>query len=191
MDDTLSKPAQGEPGWVQDVLGFWFGELGEERWFAKDEQLDTTIRDRFGDVHGRLVAGGATGLGRPRALLAAVIVLDQFSRNIYRGTPRAFSADALALQLASRAVDEGLDRGMSAAQRMFLYLPYEHSEHRDDQVRAVDLIGGLGNDNWTRYAEAHKALIDRFGRFPHRNAILGRASTPEEIAAMQAPMGTF
>jgi len=191
MDDTLSKPAQGEPGWVQDVLGFWFGELGEERWFAKDEQLDTTIRDRFGDVHGRLVAGGAAGLGGARALLAAVIVLDQFSRNIYRGTPRAFSADALALQLASRAVDEGLDRGMSAAQRMFLYLPYEHSEHRDDQVRAVDLIGGLGNDNWTRYAEAHKALIDRFGRFPHRNAILGRASTPEEIAAMQAPMGTF
>jgi uncharacterized protein (DUF924 family) len=191
MNDTLSKPAKDEPGWVQDVLGFWFGELGEERWFAKDAQLDGTIRDRFEDLHGRLLACGTDDLAEPRALLAAVIVLDQFSRNIYRGTPRAFSADPLARQLAGRAVDAGLDRGMSAAQRMFLYLPFEHSEHRDDQARAVELIARLGNEDWTRYAKAHKALIDRFGRFPHRNEILGRSSTPEEVAALQAPMGSF
>lgn len=184
-------PRHEEPAWVGEVLRFWFESLGPDRWFAKSEQVDEAIRQRFFDLHGRLLEVDAAGLEGPRRLLAAVIVLDQFSRNLFRGSPRAFAADPLARRLADRAISLGLDRGMSVAERLFLYLPFEHSEDRGDQARSVDLIAQLGNDGWTRYAAAHKVLIDRFGRFPHRNVALGRTSTPEEIAAMQEPMGSF
>jgi uncharacterized protein (DUF924 family) len=180
-----------EPAWVGEVLRFWFESLGPERWFAKNDEIDQAIRERFRDVHGRLLEVDAAVPDAARPLLAAVIVLDQFSRNMFRGSPRAFAADPLARRLADRAIALGLDRGMRRAERLFLYLPFEHSEDRGDQVRSVELIAELGNDGWTRYAEAHKLLIDRFGRFPHRNAVLGRTSTPEEIAAMQDPMGSF
>lgn len=184
-------PRDEEPAWVGEVLRFWFESLGPDRWFAKSEQVDEAIRERFFDLHARLLEVDAAGLEGPRPLLAAVIVLDQFSRNLFRGSPRAFAADPLARRLADRAISLGLDRGMSVAERLFLYLPFEHSEDRGDQARSVDLIAQLGNDGWTRYAAAHKVLIDRFGRFPHRNVVLGRTSTPEEIAAMQEPMGSF
>jgi len=184
-------PRHEEPAWVGEVLRFWFESLGPDRRFAKSEQVDEAIRERFLDLHARLLEVDAAGLEGPRPLLAAVIVLDQFSRNLFRGSPRAFAADPLARRLADRAISLGLDRGMSVAERLFLYLPFEHSEDRGDQARSVDLIAQLGNDGWTRYAAAHKVLIDRFGRFPHRNVVLGRTSTPEEIAAMQEPMGSF
>lgn len=184
-------PRHEEPAWVGEVLRFWFESLGPDRWFAKSEQVDEAIREHFFDLHARLLEVDAAGLEGPRPLLAAVIVLDQFSRNLFRGSPRAFAADPLARRLADRAISLGLDRGMSVAERLFLYLPFEHSEDRGDQARSVDLIAQLGNDGWTRYAAAHKVLIDRFGRFPHRNVVLGRTSTPEEIAAMQEPMGSF
>lgn len=179
------------PGWVDEVLRFWFEEMGESRWFGKSDVIDGQIRDRFLSLHEQLVASEGEGLTTPRPLLAAVIVLDQFSRNMFRGTPRAFAADPVARRLARAAIDRGFDLGMTQAERMFLYLPFEHSEDRGDQTLAVDLIRRLGHAEWTRYAEAHQAIIDRFGRFPHRNAILGRASTAEEIAAMKEPMGSF
>jgi uncharacterized protein (DUF924 family) len=127
----------------------------------------------------------------PHQVLAAVIVLDQFSRNIFRGTPRAFATDPIARRLARQAIGRGLDIEMTNAERLFVYLPFEHSEDRQDQALSVHLFGQLGNENWTRYALAHQSIIDRFGRFPHRNAILGRTSTPDELAILDDPMGTF
>jgi uncharacterized protein (DUF924 family) len=118
-------------------------------------------------------------------LLAAVIVLDQFSRNLFRDTPRAYAADPIARRLARRAIAQGLDVAMTAQERMFLYLPFEHSEDRADQALAVELFAQLGNAEWTGYALKHKAIIDRFGRFPHRNAILNRHSSADEVECLQ------
>lgn len=191
MTDARSMSGAAGPVWADEVLKFWFQELGESRWFVKSDAIDGQIRDRFLSLHEQLVANEGEDITTPRPLLAAVIVLDQFSRNMFRGTPRAFATDPVARRLARAAIDRGFDLGMTRAERMFLYLPFEHSEDRGDQALAVDLIRRLGHAEWTRYAEAHQAIIDRFGRFPHRNAILGRASTAEEIAALKEPMGSF
>lgn len=191
MTDARSMSGAAGPVWADEVLKFWFQELGESRWFGKSDAIDGQIRDRFLSLHEQLVASEGEDITTPRPLLAAVIVLDQFSRNMFRGTPRAFATDPVARRLARAAIDRGFDLGMTRAERMFLYLPFEHSEDRGDQALAVDLIRRLGHAEWTRYAEAHQAIIDRFGRFPHRNAILGRASTAEEIAALKEPMGSF
>lgn len=183
--------AAEEPAWVAEVLDFWFRELGEAQWFAKSESVDGQIRERFLALHEQLVADGVPAAAPPRTVLAAVLVLDQFSRNLFRGSPRAFAADPQARQLARQAVGAGLDAGMTHAERLFLYLPFEHSEDLDDQRRAVELISPLGHEGWTRYAKAHQSVIERFGRFPHRNAALGRTSTAAEIAALKEPMTSF
>jgi uncharacterized protein (DUF924 family) len=177
--------------WATEVLGFWFDELGESRWFAKDEALDAVIRSRFLPVYEQVRARAANSLATPHQALAAVLALDQFPRNMFRGTPRAFATDGLARDIARSAVDAGLDAALSPAQRLFLYLPFEHSENLADQTLAVRLIEPLGNESWTLYARAHQSLIERFGRFPHRNAILGRASTAAEEEALKGPMGAF
>lgn len=180
-----------EPPWVDEVLGFWFSELREADWWKKSETIDARIRERFLRLHEQLMASEGDGLDQPRPLLAAVIVLDQFSRNIFRGTPRAFAADPLARRLARQSIAQGLDAGMRPEERLFLYLPFEHSEDRADQALAVTLIAKLGSENWTTYAQAHQSIIDRFGRFPHRNAVLGRESTPAEIEALKDPGNSF
>jgi uncharacterized protein (DUF924 family) len=113
------------------------------------------------------------------------------NRNLFRNDARAFIADPIARKLAAQAIDQGLDQQLPPEQRIFLYLPFEHSENREDQARAVALTSALGNENWTRYALAHQALIERFGRFPHRNAVLGRESTPEELDVLKQPFGAF
>ena len=182
-----------EPAWVGEVLDFWFGELGPRQWFAKDAALDAEIRSRFGALHAHLLATQARDvefLGG-RAARAAVLVLDQFSRNLYRNSAQAFAGDALARQLAREAIACGEDAHLADSERLFLYLPFEHSEELADQELSVRLNEQLGNADWTRYALAHRELIARFGRFPHRNAALGRASTPEELEAMAGPMGRF
>jgi uncharacterized protein (DUF924 family) len=186
-----ATPAGGQAPWIEGVLRFWFGELREDDWFKSSAELDARIRLQYEALYQRLVATDADGIVAPRAVLAAVVVLDQFARNMYRGTARAYAADPLARRLARGAVDRGSDAAMAPAERYFIYLPFEHSEDRDDQALAVRLIGRLGNASWTRYALAHQALINRFGRFPHRNAALGRASTPEESAILDEPMGSF
>jgi uncharacterized protein (DUF924 family) len=180
-----------EPAWVGEVLHFWFGELGAAQWFSKSDAVDREIRVRFLALHEQIVLSDGIDVDELRPVLAAVIVTDQFSRNMFRGSPRAFAADVLSRRFARQAVDRGLDVSMTREERLFMYLPFEHSEDREDQARSVHLIGQLGHEEWTSYAQAHQSIIDRFGRFPHRNAILGRTSTPDELALLDEPMGSF
>jgi uncharacterized protein (DUF924 family) len=177
--------SDNEPAWVTDVLRFWFEELAELDWFVRNDAVDGRIRQRFLSLHGDITADAGVPLtSPPRMLLAAVLVLDQFSRNLYRDDPRAFEADADARKLARGIIAQGFDRAMTPRERLFAYLPFEHSEDADDQALAVHLIATLGNEYWTRYALAHQIAIARFGRFPFRNAALGRASTTDEITYM-------
>ncbi len=188
---TLNPRDEGEPDWVQRVLHFWFCELKPSDWFSGDAALDARIRDRFMQVHEQVASCQGGGVSQARPLLAAVIVLDQFPRNMFRGSPRAYADGATARKRARQAIGSQLDLEMTPEERYFLYLPFEHSEDRADQALAVELISQLGTSEWTKYALAHQQLIERFGRFPHRNAILGRESSAEEIAAMKEPMGSF
>jgi uncharacterized protein (DUF924 family) len=181
-----------EPSWVGDVIRFWFEELGEARWFAKSDEIDAQIRDRFLQLHEQLVEHDGLRVCAPRSILAAVVVLDQFSRNLFRADARAFSADPIARRLSRTAIARGFERQLKDRQeKYFLYLPFEHSEDREDQALAQTMIQQLGNDKWTRYASAHMRIIERFGRFPHRNEALKRASTAEELAFLKAPVNLF
>lgn len=185
------KTADADPAWVSDVISFWFEELKQEHWFSRSNDIDMQIRERFQTLHEQLVAQDGPGVTNPRPLLATVIVLDQFSRNMYRSTARAYAADSIARRLARTAVEQGFDAAMNKQERLFLYLPFQHSEDREDQALAVRLFEQLGDEEWTRYAVAHKAIIDRFGRFPHRNAALNRTSTSAEVELLKEPMGSF
>ena len=188
-DDATTRTVA--PPWVAQVLDFWFRELGEEFWWTASSDLDERIRRQFLAVHEHIIASDACGLAGPRPLLAAIVVLDQFSRNMFRGTPRIFAGDPVARRLAERVIALGLDVDMTPAERHFVYLPFEHSEDRQHQALAVHLIEPLGDESWTRFARAHQLVIDRFGRFPHRNAILGRISSPDELQFLKEPTGPF
>ena len=187
MSVTQSASNVVEPAWVGEILHFWFDEIEAAQWFAKSDAIDAQIRGRFLALYRRVVAGDGSIAMTQRPLLAAVIVLDQFSRNLFRGTPRAFAADPIARELSRAAVKQRFDDGMNEQERLFLYMPFEHSEDRQDQALAVELIARLGNEEWTRYAIAHKTIIDQFGRFPHRNAILNRHSSQAEVTFLQKP----
>jgi len=167
--------------WVEQVLHFWFAELRPAAWFRKDENVDASIRERFGDLHDEVARLRPEQLATARDCLAAVIVLDQFSRNMFRGSPRAFATDPLALSISQHAIAAGLDQQLDRQQRWFLYMPFQHSEDRAVQVRSIELFTQLNDPENLGYAKRHKEVVDRFGRFPHRNEVLGRASTPEEI----------
>ena len=177
---------------AKDILHFWFEELVEKQHFAKDAALDELIRTRFGNT---LEAAARCELFVWRASLdgrlAEIIVLDQFSRNVYRDTPRAFAQDALALSLAQELVASGQDRALSTAQRRFAYMPYMHSESALIHVQAVRLFTQPGLENNLDFELRHQAIIERFCRYPHRNTILGRASTAEEIAFLNEPGSSF
>lgn len=172
--------------WVADVHRYWFEELAPRQWFAADADIDEAIRNRFGELHRTLLAQDMRAAADPQSAVASVIVLDQFSRNLHRGTPDAYAADPVALAIAEAALTEGFDEEISVAERLFLYLPFEHSEDRARQQRSVELIATLGDAELLRYATEHKDVIDRFGRFPHRNAVLGRESTREEAAFLKS-----
>jgi len=191
MASSETTAAAPEPAWVGQVLDFWFTEIGADRWFVKDAGLDSLVRERFLALYERLVAGELQDFPTPRIALAAVIALDQFPRNMFRDSARAFAGDPMARHIARESVDRGFDAGLKGEERLFLYLPFEHSEDREDQTLSCELIGSIGNDYWTKYALAHKEIIDRFGRFPHRNAVLGRTSTRAEIELLKDPMGSF
>jgi uncharacterized protein (DUF924 family) len=187
----MSDSAASEE-WIGDVIGFWFEELGRPRWFVKNDAVDAAIRDRFLVLYEVLSTWPAVdALASAERALATVLVLDQFPRNLFRDTAQAFATDELARAVARGALAEGLDRELPPDRRIFLYLPFEHSEAKADQARAVALISALGEEEYTRYALAHKAVIDRFGRFPHRNAVLGRPSTPEEEDFLKEPGSSF
>ena len=191
MSGIQSKTENVEPAWVGEVIQFWIEGLTEADWFTKNDNLDAQIRNRFLTLHERLVTHNGLGATAPRSMLAVVIVLDQFSRNLFRGNSRAFAADPIARQFSRAAIEQGFDTAMTDHERLFLYLPFEHSEDAEDQVLSLNLFKTLGNEEWTRHAMAHKVIIDRFGRFPHRNAILNRHSTADEIALLEQPMGSF
>jgi uncharacterized protein (DUF924 family) len=174
----------------REVLKFWFEEAGPEKWFAKSDAFDEEIRTRFLATYERAVAGQtASWRADARGRLAEVIVLDQFPRNMFRNSGKAFATDAAALRLAEEAVALGLDKALSPRERHFLYMPYMHSESKRVHWKALWLF--LHSMNWGAlvYEWKHKRVIDRFGRYPHRNAALGRVSTPEEVAFIAAHPG--
>ena len=176
----------------QNILHFWFDELTDKQHFAKDVALDDMIRTRFeptleAAARCELFAWRATAEGA----LAEIIVLDQFSRNAYRDTPRAFAQDALALALAQGLVASGQDRLLSTAQRRFAYMPYMHSESSLIHAQAVRLFTQPGLENNLDFELRHQAIITRFGRYPHRNAVLNRASTAEEMIFLNEPGSSF
>lgn len=187
------------PALAAEILDFWFGpQPGARRrsWFAGDPDFDREIRARFLDDHRRGRAGELDGwLAQPESCLALVVLLDQFPRNMFRGTPEAFAADARALAAARHAVEQGHDAGMPPERRMFFYLPFEHSESLNDQLRCVALTepfrGLPGFEDIHDYALRHLRVIERFGRFPHRNVVLGRESTPEELEFLKQPGSSF
>ena len=193
------------------VLDFWFGNLDAngqaapevaKRWWMKNPAFDREIREAFGQDHAAIVAGGReTWLATPRGRLAYVIVLDQFSRNMFRDTADAFAHDAQALHATLGGIERGDDHALAFDERTFLYMPLMHSEDLGPQDRLVGLLtrwrDALATDQRTRlegtieYARRHRAIVARFGRFPHRNAVLGRTSTPEEIEFLKQPGSSF
>jgi len=190
---------------AQDVLDFWFLPPSHEghgkqrpEWFRKDDAFDAAIRERFGATIAKAVAGGLRewdALG-PRGVLARLLVLDQFTRNAYRNTPESFAGDTLALAAARQLVDSGGHLALSPVERSFAYMPFEHAEDARMQEQAVELFTALSNEHagfaeTLDYAHRHRGVIARFGRFPHRNAILGRASTPEETEYLRQPGSGF
>lgn len=190
-------------GEVEGVLAFWFGEPGSvergkprEAWFRQDAAFDEDIRRRFLALHAAAALGERSRWREePLSLLALVIVLDQFSRNLHRDDPRAFSQDAMALDCAQLMIRRGWDRELLPVERQFVYLPFEHSESPAMQDRSVELFSALEGfpetKGLTEWAEKHRVIIRRFGRFPHRNAALGRESTAAEIAFLREPGSRF
>jgi uncharacterized protein (DUF924 family) len=169
--------------WRADVLRFWFG-LEPEQWWNGGAELDERIRRQFLELwQEKRQLPVESFLDDPLTAVAGVILFDQFPRNMFRGHADAYSTDPLALGIAKAAVDRRLDKQLAPDERKFLYMPFQHSEKLDDQNRAVLLFTELGDEHQLGYAKHHRDIIERFGRFPHRNAILGRASRPEEIAA--------
>jgi uncharacterized protein (DUF924 family) len=173
---------------ARDILDFWFTEVGPDRWWAgRSQALDDTIRARFLALWEQWRGRDAEQfLGTADKALAAIVLFDQFPRNMFRGEARAFATDALAREIATAAIDKGFDARMTADERSFLYMPFQHSEDLADQDRAVALFSALGLADSIVYARKHREMIVRFGRFPARNAALGRADRPEERDAIAA-----
>jgi uncharacterized protein (DUF924 family) len=179
----MTSPSLATP---EEVLDFWFG-VDPKKWYSKDDAFDAAIRERFLTTYEAGAAGRmADWEAMPESALALVIVLDQFSRNMFRGSPRTFAADALALAVAKRAVARGFDQKLQLPQRNFFYLPFMHSENLADQEICVALSRQNSDENTLKFAQLHADIIRRFGRFPHRNTLLGRSTTPAEQAFLDA-----
>ncbi len=173
--------AHGQPR-GGEIVAFW-REAGPDRWFAKSDAFDETLRTRFGPRVNEAEAGALDGWATvPEGALGLVLLLDQMPRNLFRGTPRMFATDPAAKAQADAAIEARFDRHFARDMRAFFYMPYMHSEELADQERSVALFRDLGNENSLNYAEIHAEPIRRFGRFPHRNPILGRQTTPDEQA---------
>jgi uncharacterized protein (DUF924 family) len=199
----LADEARGMGATPEEVLAFWFGREGKEGygefrevWFSRDPEFDREIRDRFEAVYEEAVAGGLeVWKEEARSCLALIVVLDQFPRNMFRGDARMYTADGLALAAARHAVERAYDRELPPFQRLFVYLPFEHSENLEDQRSSMELFRGLsgeiGSDDLLTYAVRHSKIVERFGRFPHRNEILDRRTTPEEAEFLEEPGSSF
>ncbi|KPK17317.1 MAG: hypothetical protein AMJ62_01255 [Myxococcales bacterium SG8_38] len=196
---------------IGDILEFWFGELDElgrarpeqrKRWWTKSEDFDAVIKSQFlGDYEAIVARDREAWRNTARGALAYIIALDQFSRNMFRGAPKMFAADELAREACREGLEQGFDTKLAFDERVFFYLPLEHSEDPSDQARCLDLFQrllegapeALKEDAayYLDFAKRHQAIIERFGRYPHRNQILGRASTPEEVAFLEQPGSSF
>lgn len=196
---------------IEDVLDFWFGELNEhgcsspehrKRWWTKSDAFDEAVKAHFLDDYEAIVGGDREAWrNTARGALAYIIVLDQFSRNMFRGTPTMFAGDELAREAASEGLDAGFDAELAFDERVFFYLPLEHSEVMNDHRRCLELFKGLVDcapgplegdaKYYLDFAERHKAIVERFGRYPHRNEILGRATTPDEAEFLEKPGSSF
>lgn len=177
---------------IDEVLNFWFEQLEPKAWWNKDPAVDMQIAQQFSALHRRASQAELFEWRRePRGRLAEIIVLDQFSRNLFRDSPQAFQQDAMALALAQEAVAAGADQALEPVQRSFLYMPYMHSESRLIHQHAERLFRDLGIENNYDFELRHKAIIDRFGRYPHRNDILGRVSSEEELVFLREPGSRF
>lgn len=175
-----------------DIITFWFDELEPSQWWKVDTELDRRIARRFGAVHGQATRGElAHWRDSPAGRLAEVLVLDQFSRNIWRNTPKAFAQDAMALVLAQEALRTQVDRAVDIHQRRFFYMPHMHSESAEIHRQAIELFDQPGLEDNLRFELLHRDIIQRFGRYPHRNAILGRPSTQAELEFLQQPGSSF
>jgi uncharacterized protein (DUF924 family) len=171
----------------QDILDFWYAPEMRSKWFASTPQLDAMIRERFESLWEAAVRGELDAWrGSPEGSLALAIILDQFPLNMFRGAAKRFSSEGQAIALAKHAIAQGYDRQIEKAQLAFLYLPLMHSEDLADQDLSVELFAAAGLDNNLRFAQHHRDIVRRFGRFPHRNAILGRASSAEELAYLES-----
>jgi uncharacterized protein (DUF924 family) len=198
---SAARPAEGATSPWQAVIDFWFGapptESPREQWFRKSEAFDAAIRERFGDLIEQALAGGLREWDRDASgAVARIVLLDQFTRNAFRDTARAFAGDALALEAARAMVAGGRDRALPGVMRQFVYLPFEHAEDRETQRDSVRLFAALAADHPAladvhAWAVRHRDVIARFGRYPHRNALLGRPSTPEEIEFLRQPGSSF
>ena len=176
----------------EDILNFWFQEIDPKMWFTKDSEFDDLIRSRFLDIHTKaknceLFKWRSEAKGR----LAEIIILDQFSRNLFRESPEAFGSDSLALALAQEAVSLGMDEELNNLEKSFLYMPYMHSESLAIHEVAIELYSKEGLENNLDFESKHKEIIERFGRYPHRNQILGRQSSAEEIDFLQQEGSSF
>lgn len=177
-----------------DVINFWFEETKPQQWFQVNEEFDALITERFTDAYEKAAAGIFDDWRNDSdGVLALCILLDQMPRNMFRGTPKAFATDNKALVMAKYAISKGLDQVLSVTKRRFVYLPFEHSENLNDQRRSVELFEKIKNDDplGYEYAVKHLDVIEEYGRFPHRNKILGRENTPEEEAYLAQPGAGF
>ena len=178
---------------IADILAFWHDEHGFDDWFKQNDAFDAAIRDRFAD-HVEAAAKGAydTWSSCADGALALIILLDQMPRNLYRGQARAYATDDKALAVALKSVDAGFDLQQPRDRRLFYYMPFEHCEDLEHQELCMTLMADrIGNDEFVHYAKLHRDIVARFGRFPHRNAVLGRNSTAEELAFLQEPNSSF
>lgn len=179
-----------QENWVEDILSFWFGELSEDDWFTRKDATDAKISARFEPLYREIrTKVPPAAFEEPRAALAAVIALDQFPRNMFRGKAEAFATDDLALALARNALDRQFDAFLEERMRHFLYMPFMHSEVLADQERCVSLFKSLGDGEGAKYAIEHRDIIAQFGRFPHRNKVLGRETTADEKAFLAGHEG--
>jgi len=188
-----------ETGLTERLLSFWFGDGWQSaapeprpEWFKPNPDFDGEIARLFGAEVERAMADGFSELAEgAHGSLALILLLDQFPRNLFRGTARAFATDGRALAVARQALERGFDAALPPVMRLFVYLPFEHSEDLADQERSVALFRALGNAEWLDYAVRHRDIVARFGRFPHRNAALGRPTTAEEAAFLKTPNSSF
>ena len=186
MDESKARTAE------KDIIQFWFAPESRAHWFAASDAFDAKVRERFGTLSERAGAGELDNWAKtPEGSLALILLLDQVPRNIHRHTAEAFRSDAKALALAKMAISAGFDTGVATNEKLFFYLPLQHAEDRTIQSEAVRLVEALGDEKYTNFARRHRDIIYRFGRFPHRNAQLGRTSTEAEIEFLKQPGTIF